>query len=261
MKELTNIKIEIDRQRLIITIARPEKHNALDNTTLEELRSAIQGAYDEKDIKGVIITGEGNNAFVAGADIKEIANLNELNGRKFSEKGQEIFALIENLHKPVVAAIDGYALGGGCELAMACHIRVCTSKSMFGFPEVTLGMIPGYGGTQRLTQLVGKGKALELMMTAEYINAEEALKLNLVNHLVNNKEELMAKCNQLLDKITANAPLAVGLLVNCVNAVYNFDENGYQTEANSFSNCFKSDDLREGVNAFLAKRKPNFTGQ
>ncbi len=261
MKELTNIKIEIDRQIIIITLARPEKHNALDNTTLEELRSAIQGAYDEKDIKGVIITGEGSNAFVAGADINEIANLNELNGRKFSEKGQEIFALIENSHKPVIAAIDGYALGGGCELAMACHIRVCTSKSIFGFPEVTLGMIPGYGGTQRLTQLVGKGKALELMMTAENINAEEALQLKLVNHIVKDKEELMTRSFQLLDKIIANAPLAVGMLVNCVNAVYSFDENGYQTEANSFSNCFKSSDFREGVNAFIEKRKPNFTGE
>lgn len=261
MKELTNIKIEIVRQILVITIARPEKHNALNNSTLEELRNAIQGAYDEKDIKGVIITGEGNNAFVAGADISEIANLNELNGRKFSEKGQEIFALIENLHKPVIAAIDGYALGGGCELAMACHIRVCTAKSTFGFPEVTLGMIPGYGGTQRLTQLVGKGKALELMMTAEQINSEEALRLNLVNHIVSNKEELMDKCHQMLEKITANAPLAVGMLINCVNAVYSFDENGYQTEANSFSNCFKSSDLQEGVNAFIEKRKPDFTGE
>ncbi|MGK7393346.1 MAG: enoyl-CoA hydratase/isomerase family protein [Candidatus Cyclobacteriaceae bacterium M3_2C_046] len=261
MAELQTLKLEIEEGILIIQISRPDKLNALNTITLEELRTTIQSAYDDKDIKGVIITGEGDKAFVSGADIDEIAGLNELNGRKFSENGQEVFALIENCPKPIIAAVNGYALGGGCELAMACHIRVATKNATFGLPEVTLGMIPGYGGTQRLTQLIGKGKALELMMTAEVIGAEEALNLRLINYLVRDKAELLEKSKQLLTKIISNAPLAVGMLVECVNAVYNFDENGYQTESNSFSNCFKSSDFQEGVNAFIEKRKPKFEGE
>ena len=261
MKELDNIQLNVEDSILTITISRADKLNALNVDTLEELRIAIQSSYDEKDIKGVIITGTGDKAFVSGADIDEIVGLNELNGRKFSENGQEIFALIENSHKPIIAAINGYALGAGCELAMACHIRIATKSSQFGFPEVTLGMIPGYGGTQRLTQLVGKGKALELMMTADIISAEEAKELKLINHLVSDRDELMEKSNEILSKILSNAPLAVGMVVTCVNSVYNFDENGYQTESNSFSNCFKSKDFQEGINAFIEKRKPDFEGE
>ena len=261
MKELDNIQLNVEDSILTITISREEKLNALNVSTLEELRIAIQSAYDENNIKGVIITGAGDKAFVSGADIDEIAGLNELNGRKFSENGQEIFALIENSPKPVIAAINGYALGAGCELAMACHIRVATNHSQFGFPEVTLGMIPGYGGTQRLTQLIGKGKALELMMTADTISAEEAKQLRLVNYLVSDREELLNKSKEIFSKTLSNAPLAVGMIVNCVNAVYNFDENGYQTESNSFSNCFKSKDFQEGVKAFIEKRKPDFEGE
>lgn len=260
MKEFENIEIAVDESFLTITISRPDKLNALNVATLEELKTAIQGAFDQKDVLGVIITGKGDKAFVSGADIDELAGLNELNGRKYSENGQEIFALIEDSPKPIIAAINGYALGAGCELAMACHLRVATKNAQFGFPEVTLGIIPGYGGTQRLTQLVGKGKALELMMTADTINAEEAKSLNLVNHLASDIEDLHKKSKEVLKKITDNAPLAVGMLVNCVNAVYNFDENGYQTESNSFSNCFKSNDFQEGVKAFIEKRKPDFQG-
>lgn len=261
MAEFENLAITIENGIALITISRKEKLNALNHATLEELRTAIQGAYDDKDIKGVIITGAGDKAFASGADIAEIAGLNELNGRKFSENGQEIFALIENSHKPVIAAIDGYALGGGCELAMACHIRIATERSFFGLPEVTLGLIPGYGGTQRLTQLVGKGKALELMMTASILPAQEALKMGLVNYVVADKTEAFRKSREILDKILANAPLAVGMLIGCVNAVFNHEENGYQTESNSFSNCLKSEDFQEGVNAFLEKRKPRFKGE
>jgi enoyl-CoA hydratase len=261
MAEFENIKFSIDDSFLTLTIARENKMNALNMKTLEEIRLALQSALDDKNIKGIIITGAGEKAFVAGADIDEIAGLNELNGRKFSENGQETFALIENSHIPVVAAINGYALGGGLELAMACHIRVAIDSAKLGLPEVSLGMIPGYGGTQRLTQLVGKGKALEMMMTGEPVSAAEGYRLNLVNHIVSSHEELFSKSKELLKKIAANAPLAVGMLVSCVNAVYYYDENGYQTEANSFSSCCKTEDFREGVNAFVEKRKPVFKGE
>jgi enoyl-CoA hydratase len=261
MAEFENLTLTADDGIVVITISREEKLNALDTDTLEELKTAIQSVYDDKNAKGVIITGAGEKAFVSGADIEELAGLNELQGRKFSENGQEILALIENSHKPVIAAVDGYALGGGCELAMACHIRVATARSFFGQPEVTLGLIPGYGGTQRLTQLVGKGRALEMMMTADIIPANVALQIGLVNHVVETKEAMIEKCKVILMKIFANAPLAVGMLIGCVNAVFTQEENGYQTESNSFSNCFKSDDFKEGVNAFLEKRKPKFQGE
>lgn len=260
MAELDNLALATENGILTITISRQEKLNALNRATLEDLRVAIQGAYDDKNIKGVIISGAGEKAFASGADITEIAVLNELNGRKFSENGQEIFALIEDSHKPIIAAVDGYALGGGCELAMACHMRVATERSFFGLPEVTLGLIPGYGGTQRLTQLVGKGKALEMMMTAQILPATEAMQIGLVNYVVADRSGMIRKCRELLDKVLANAPLAVGMLIGCVNAGFNHDENGYQTESNSFSNCLKSEDFQEGVAAFLEKRKPKFKG-
>ena len=260
MAEFNNISLAISNGILTITIDRVEKMNALNLDTVEELRTAFQEVYDDKEIKGVIITGQGEKAFVAGADIKEIAELNEVNGRKFAENGQEVFALIENCHKPVIAAVNGYALGGGCELAMACHIRVAVGNAKFGQPEVNLGIIPGYGGTQRLTQLVGKGRALELLMTGDMISAQEAYELGLVNHVVE-KDDLIDKCEEILEKITSKAPLAVGMIVTCVNAFYTHDENGYQTEANSFSSCCKSEDFNEGTKAFLEKRTPVFKGE
>jgi enoyl-CoA hydratase len=254
-----NLKLEQQDGILTITINRASKMNALNIETVKEIKEAMQEVYDDDLIKGVIITGEGEKAFVAGADIAEIAELNELNGRRFAERGQETFDLIEFCTKPVIAAVNGFALGGGCELAMACHIRIASDNARFGQPEVNLGIIPGYGGTQRLTQLVGKGKALELMMTGDMISAQEAYGYGLVNHVVASGD-LMAKCVEIMHKITAKAPLAVGLVIDCVNAVYDKEEQGFQTEANSFSRCCGSADFKEGTQAFLQKRKPVFSG-
>lgn len=246
---------------LYLSINRESKLNALNFETLEDIRDIFNEVSDNKEIKGVIITGSGEKAFIAGADISEIAELNELNARKFSENGQEIFQLIENCHKPVIAVINGFALGGGCELAMACHIRIASANAKFGQPEVNLGIIPGYGGTQRLTYLVGRGKANELMMTGDMIGAEEAKNLGLVNHVLPTKEEAMEKAEEMLKKIMSKAPLAIGMIIDCVNAAYIESENGYQTEANSFARCVKSGDYKEGTSAFLEKRKPVFKGE
>ncbi|MEL7144848.1 MAG: enoyl-CoA hydratase-related protein [Bacteroidota bacterium] len=261
MEVYENILLSENEGILTITINRPSKLNALNQQTLEELRSAIQSVYDNRDVRGVIITGAGEKAFVAGADIKELSQVNEMNARKFAENGQEIFDMIENCHTPVVAVVNGFALGGGCELAMACHMRVASSNARFGQPEVNLGVIPGYGGTQRLTQLVGKGKALELMMTADIIGADEAHTLGLVNHVANTKEDAIVKAGEILSKITQKAPIAVGLVVDCVNTVFTKEKDGYLVEANSFASCCTSADFKEGTEAFLAKRPANFTGE
>lgn len=262
MNEFDNLLLDIDQEGILtITINRPDKLNALNGDTIEELRTAMQQVYDDATIKGVILTGSGEKAFVAGADISELAELNEVNGRKFSERGQEVFALFENSHKPTIAAVNGFALGGGCEIAMACHMRIATQNARFGQPEVNLGIIPGYGGTQRLTQLIGKGKALELMMTGDMLGADEAKGLGLVNHVVANREELTTKCQEIMRKIIGKGPLAIGMVVDCVNAVYNADVNGYQAEANAFASCCRTSDFKEGTSAFLAKRKPNFSGE
>ncbi|QHT71361.1 enoyl-CoA hydratase [Rhodocytophaga rosea] len=258
MLALDNINILTKDGILTAVINRPSKMNALNLTTIEEVCDVIQESYDNPSIKGVIFTGEGEKAFVAGADIAEIASLNEVSSRKFSERGQEIFAMIENCPKPVIAAVNGYALGGGCELAMACHIRIAVETAKFGQPEVNLGLIPGYGGTQRLTQLVGKAKAMELIMTADIITAQEAKSIGLVNHVVDTQAELLPKAEELMRKILSKAPLAIEMVISCVNAVYNKEENGYQTEANSFSICCKSEDFKEGTKAFLEKRPAKF---
>ena len=246
---------------LTIEINRPEKMNALNSTTLSELKMSIDTAYDNDEVKGIIITGAGKKAFVAGADISEFSELNELNGRKFSERGQEIFALIENCLKPVIAVVNGFALGGGCELAMACHIRIGTENAFFGQPEVTLGILPGYGGTQRLSQIVGKGKAVEMMMTGEMIGADVAHASGLINHVVATKEEGLDKAKEVLNRIFKNAPAAVSMVINCVNVAFAKDEDGYQVEANSFANCCKTEDFKEGTSAFLEKREPQFKGE
>ncbi|PSL05107.1 enoyl-CoA hydratase [Cecembia rubra] len=261
MADSKNILSEVKEGILYLTVNRETKLNALNFATLEEFRDIFNEVSDNKDIRAVIITGSGEKAFIAGADISEIAELNELNARKFAENGQEIFSLIENCPKPVIAVINGFALGGGCELAMACHMRIATESAKFGQPEVNLGIIPGYGGTQRLTYLVGRGKALELMMTGDMIGAEEAKNLGLVNHVLATKAEALEKAEEILRKIMSKAPLAIGMIVDCVNAVFNTEENGYQTEANSFARCVKSGDYKEGTSAFLEKRKPVFKGE
>lgn len=258
MLAFDNINLLIKDSILTVIINRPSKLNALNHKTMEEIGTVMQQVYDSREIKGVIFTGEGEKAFIAGADISEIAALTEVSSRKFAERGQEIFAMIENCPKPVIAAINGYALGGGCELAMACHIRIAVESAKFGQPEVNLGLIPGYGGTQRLTQLVGKGKALELMMTADTISAQEAKAIGLVNHVVPTQGQLLQLAEEILRKILSKAPLAIEMVISCVNAVYNKEEDGYQTEANSFSICCKSEDFKEGTKAFLEKRPAKF---
>ena len=256
-----NLQIETDDTGIqIITINRPDKLNALNIETMEELDAAFHDVYDTNEIKGVIVTGSEEKAFVAGADISEIAELTELNARKFAERGQETFKLIEDCHTPVIAAVNGFALGGGCELAMACHFRLATTNAKFGQPEVNLGIIPGYGGTQRLTKLIGQGKALELMMTGDTIGAEQALALGLVNYIMESKSEMIAKCVELLLKISKKAPQAIGQVIDCANAALNPEQNGYQMEANSFANCCGTEDFKEGTQAFLEKRSPNFSG-
>lgn len=261
MAEYNNILTEVKESILYLTVNREDKMNALNFATLEELKAIFEEVADSKSIKAVIITGAGERAFVAGADIREIAELNEVNARKFAENGQEIFSIIENLHKPVIAVTNGFALGGGCELAMACHMRIATANAKFGQPEVNLGIIPGYGGTQRLTILIGRGKANELMMTGDMIDANEALSLGLVNYVLPTKADALAKAEEIVKKIVSKAPLAIGMIIDCVNAAYLSDENGFQTEANSFARCVKSGDYKEGTTAFLEKRKPNFKGE
>lgn len=255
-----NLKLEQEGGILTIYINREDKMNALNIETIEEIKTAFQKVYDDSSIMAVIVTGTGEKAFVAGADIAELSELSEVNGRNFAENGQEVFQMIENCHKPVIAAVNGFALGGGCELALACHMRVASMNAKFGQPEVNLGIIPGYGGTQRLTQLVGKGKGYELLMTGDMIGAEEAVSLGLANYAVE-QSELFNKCNEIISKIRKKSPAAVGKIVDCVNAVYIDGEDGYQTEANAFGRCCGLEDFKEGTSAFLEKRKPEFTGK
>lgn len=255
-----NIKTDFQHGILTAIVSRPEALNALNLQVLTELISLIKDVYQNADIKGLIITGDGEKAFVAGADIKELANINHAEALRLSESGQLLFKMIENCPKPVIAAVNGFALGGGCELAMACHIRVAVESARFGQPEVNLGIIPGYGGTQRLTQLVGRGKALELMMTGDTLTAQEAQKWGLVNHVTANNEELLVLANNLLNKILRKGPVAIANVIKSVNAGYGFEHEGYKTEAQLFADCTLTEDFKEGTSAFLEKRQPNFKG-
>jgi enoyl-CoA hydratase len=256
-----NIISEPKGNILYLTINRPDKLNALNKTTIAELSVAIKNAGVDESIKVILLTGAGSKAFVAGADIAEFADFSPEEGRSLSAAGQHtLFDTIENLNKPVIAAVNGFALGGGLELAMACHIRVASENAKMGLPEVSLGVIPGYGGTQRLPMLIGKGKAFEMIMTGDMMNAEEAFKYGLVNHVVP-LEKLMEKCEEIAGKITAKSSLAVASAIHAVNAGYSYYENGYEREIEEFGRCFGTEDFKEGTKAFLEKRKPNFPGK
>lgn len=245
----------------IITINRPSKLNALNKETIEELHEAFYEAANDKNIKVIILTGSGEKAFVAGADISEFSDFNVEEGSKLAAKGQELlFNFIENLSTPVIAAINGFALGGGLELAMAAHFRVASDNAKMGLPEVSLGVIPGYGGTQRLPQLVGKGRAMEMIMTAGMIDANQALNYGLVNH-VTALEELIPLCEKIAGKIMRNSSVAIGSAIKAVNANFKDGINGFDVEIEEFGNCFGTEDFIEGTTAFLEKRKADFPGE
>ena len=256
-----NLLTELDNGILIVTINRPKALNALNRGTFSDLKQVFEkDALEIEGLKGVIITGAGEKSFVAGADISEFTELDEAMGKALSKRGQDIFKLIETFPKVVIAAVNGYALGGGCELAVACHMRIAGEKARFGTPEVTLGIIPGYGATQRLIQLIGKGKAIELMTTADMIGAEEAVRLGLANHAVSKGEEV-TKAKEIIEKIAKRAPLAISKIIETVNAYYDKTVDGFETEVNNFGYLSATEDFKEGAGAFLEKRKAEFKGK
>jgi enoyl-CoA hydratase len=252
------LSVELTSGIYTITINRPDKLNALNKTVIRELGEAVDEVYENPLIRAAIITGSGNRAFAAGADIRGFAGLSKEEGMLLAKQGLDVFFRIENAPKPIVAAVNGFALGGGCELAMACHFRVCSETAQFGQPEINLGLIPGYGGTQRLTKYIGKGPALEAILTGNPISAANALQNGLVNH-VTSPEELMNKTRSILLQIISKAPLAISKSIEAVNAA---DDNGdgYPIETRLFGECFATEDMREGVAAFLEKRSPVFKG-
>lgn len=249
----------LENRIFTITINRPDKLNALNKDVFTDLNTALDEVENNQEIKSVIITGSGPKAFVAGADIAEFGGLSKEEAMALARRGHNTFARIENSAKPVVAAVNGFALGGGCELAMSCHFRVASENAKFGQPEVNLGLIPGYGGTQRLVQLIGKGKALELLMSAHMIDANEAKELGLVNY-VTTSETLLEHTKKILEVINSKAPLAVAGCIRAANAVFDESKNGYEVEIEEFGNAFNTDDMKEGTAAFLEKRKAEFKG-
>ena len=253
-----NLVCKIQDRVNIISINRPDKLNALNIETFSEIDHAIKSSVANSDVRIIIITGVGDKAFVAGADIKEFVNFTMEQGFELSESGHKILTeTIENCPKPLIAAINGYALGGGLEIAMACHLRVASENSKMGLPEVSLGVIPGYGGTQRLPQLIGKGRALEMILTGRMIGAEEALGFGLINYKTS-VDELMSFTNDLASKILLNSSNAIKNAIKSVNANFANEINGFEVEMNEFSKCFESKEFKEGTTAFLNKRKPNF---
>jgi enoyl-CoA hydratase len=245
---------------LTLMINRPDKLNALNKDVFNDLNKALDEIEKNPAIKSVIITGAGPKAFVAGADISEFGGLDKEQAMAMAKKGQDTFARIENSSKPIIAAVNGFALGGGCELAMSCHFRVASENAKFGQPEVNLGLIPGYGGTQRLVQLIGKGKAMELLMSAHMIDANEAKQLGLVNY-VTTAETLLEHSKNILEIINSKAPLAVASSIKAANAVFDESKDGYALEIEEFGNAFATEDMKEGTTAFLEKRKANFKGK
>ncbi len=262
----STLLVQMENGICTITINRPDKLNALNKEVFNDLDKAIDEVNNNPAIKTAIITGAGPKAFVAGADISEFGGLSREQAMALAKRGQDVFFKIENSRKPIVAAVNGFALGGGCELAMACHFRLCSENAKFGQPEVNLGLIPGYGGTQRLTQLVGKGKSMELQMTAHLIDANEAQQLGLVNH-VTTADTLLQRTKDILTIIQSKAPIAVGKVIECVNvavvsdSAYTNGKSGYDKEIEAFGDCFVTEDMKEGTSAFLEKRKAEFKGR
>jgi len=257
----TNILIDKIENIAILTINRPSQLNALNAHTIRELGEAFKHLEKDQQVKAIIITGSGEKAFVAGADIKEFYQFSVEEGQQLAANGQEIlFDVIENLTTPVIAAINGFALGGGLELAMSCHFRLASNNAKMGLPEVTLGVIPGYGGTQRLAHLVGKGRAMEMIMTAKMIGAEAALNYGLVNDVVT-PEELINTCKKIASKIVANSPVAIKSAIKAINAGYQKETNGFEVEIEEFGKCFGTEDFKEGTTAFVEKRKAVFPGK
>jgi enoyl-CoA hydratase len=255
------IKATLTDSLLTLTVSRPEAMNALNVELLAELKQVLQETLQNKSIRGILLTGDGEKAFVAGADIKELASLTSEKALELSKNGQELFKSIENCTIPVVAVVNGFALGGGCELAMACHIRIATENAKFGQPEVNLGIIPGYGGTQRLAQLTGRGKAMELILTGDMISAQEAKNIGLVNHVVSTKTEAMELATKILGKIANKGPLAIAKSIQSINAGFASEKEGYSTEAKEFASLVTTDDFKEGTSAFIEKRPAQFKGK
>lgn len=256
-----NLAIDVQNGICHLTISREKALNALNKVTLDELEHFFaQGFESINELKGIILAGAGEKAFVAGADIKEFLEIKGTDGQKLAERGQRIFFSIEQFHVPVIAVVNGFALGGGCELAMACHLRVATANARFGQPEVNLGIIPGYGGTQRLIQNIGKGKAMELLLTGDMIGAEEAKTLGLCNYVLPTKEEAVAQAVQILEKAASKAPNAIAHIIKTVNAYYQDGVDGFQAEVESFASVTQTEDFVEGATAFIEKRTPAFKG-
>ncbi|MBD3581644.1 enoyl-CoA hydratase/isomerase family protein [Flavobacterium selenitireducens] len=259
--EFENILIEKNDRIATVTINRPTKLNALNKATIKELNQAFTDLQSDAEVRAIVVVGSGEKAFVAGADISEFADFDDEQGASLAATGHELlFNFIENFSKPVIAAVNGFALGGGLELAMACHFRIASENAKMGLPEVTLGVIPGYGGTQRLPQLVGKGKAMEMILTAAMLTAEEAKTWGLVNHVVP-QSELLGLARSLAAKIANNSPVAVAKAIETVNAGFDKDTDGFMSEIRAFGYCFGTEDFKEGTTAFLEKRKPEFTGK
>lgn len=255
-----NIYIEEEGALAIVTIDRPKKLNALNRRTIEELHVAFKELEEDPAIRTIILTGKGDKAFVAGADISEFAQFSVKEGRQLAALGQKnLFDLVENLSTPVIAAINGFALGGGLELAMACHFRLASSQAKMGLPEVSLGVIPGYGGTQRLPRLVGQGRAMEMILTADMIDAEKALAFGLVNHVAS-PEELLPLAVKIAGRISKNSPVAIKGAIKAINAGFKHDADGFAVEIDAFGHCFGSEDFKEGTSAFLEKRQADFRG-
>jgi enoyl-CoA hydratase len=256
-----NITYEVKESIAYITLNRPKVMNALNQQTVDELNAAFHQAKEDASVKGVILTGAGEKAFIAGADISELTTLDGVKAGEFSAKGQENLLFIETLGKPVIAAVNGYALGGGCEFAMACTIRIAAENAKFGLPEVKIGVIPGYGGTQRLPRLVGKGRAMQIILTGDPIDAHEAYRIGLVNEVVP-AADLISRCEAILKRIGANAPLALRCSIDLVNKGVDTDlSSGTKLVSDYYVLVAGSDDKKEGTTAFLQKRAPQFQGK